>query len=336
MPVTIYEVAERAGVSSSTVARIMRGDVKEVQERSAETANRVRRIAKELGYRTNRRARALSRGVTHGIGLLYSSDRWLFEGVNTQVINSLVGALQEDGYHLVFVPLGGNDGWEDIIRGGQIDGAVTFQPLHERVSSALAESNVGVVALADDSDASLSQVLVDDYAGAYAATRHLLKLGHRQLLYYVHESVKQHCSVHERRRGYGAAASEHGQGLEAKELIFVPEEEAVSLLVSGDSRPTGVLCYSNLEATLLCHAMWQYGVGIPRDISILGFNDMFSTKYMTPPLTTVAFDAERIGKLGAELILKTIGPKATSCESVVRTIKPKLIVRGSTGPAPDR
>jgi len=67
MSVTIYEIAERAGVSSSTVARVLRGDVKETQQRSLKNATRIRRIANEMGYRPNRLARAFSRGRTCGI-----------------------------------------------------------------------------------------------------------------------------------------------------------------------------------------------------------------------------------------------------------------------------
>jgi LacI family transcriptional regulator len=73
MAVTIDEIAERAGVSASTVARVLRGDVKGVQERSARKAREILRISEELGYRPNWRARALSRGKTHTIGLLYSN-----------------------------------------------------------------------------------------------------------------------------------------------------------------------------------------------------------------------------------------------------------------------
>ena len=83
MSVTIYEIAERAGVSSSTVARILRGDVRNriggASKRPRESGAR-----HEMGYRPNLRARAFSRGRTHGIGLLYTDDAWIFEGMNTQ------------------------------------------------------------------------------------------------------------------------------------------------------------------------------------------------------------------------------------------------------------
>jgi LacI family transcriptional regulator len=330
MPVTIYEIAERAGVSSSTVARILRGDVKESHRRSAETANRIRRLAREMGYRPNLRARAFSRGRTHSIGLLYTDDAWIFEGMNTQVVNSLVRALQRSKYHLVFAPIDSSGAWEEIVLGGQIDGGFVFQSLPPDVMAAVRERELPVALLGDNSDPTLSQVVIDDKAGAYAATKHLIGLGHKSVLFYVHQTIKPHCSIAERLAGYRAAMDE--AGLTCRECMLAPEEDAIDILVHGD-RPTGIVCYCNLEATLIVHAMWQYGISIPAQLSIVGFNDLFATKYMTPPLTTVGFDAAKIGELGARLVLQDIATPHEERQPVVMTVKPKLIVRGSTGPA---
>ena len=335
MSVTIYEIAERAGVSSSTVARILRGDVKGSHRRSVETAQRIRRLASEMGYRPNLRARAFSRGRTHGIGLLYTDDAWIFEGMNTEVVNSLVRALQRAGCHLVFAPIDESGSWEEIVLGGQIDGGVVFQTLPAVVSAALRERQLPLVLLGDNSDPTVSQVVVDDFAGAYAATKHLIGLGHKRILLFVHKTVKPHCSVQERQAGYREAMAE--AGLEAKECLQVPEEDAIDLLIRGHERPTAVVCYSNLEATLIVHAMWQYGVSIPGQLSVVGFNDLFATRYMTPPLTTVGFDAAKIGELGAQLVLQEIdwaSEVEQDREPTVLTVKPKLVVRSSSGPAP--
>jgi LacI family transcriptional regulator len=340
MSVTIYEIAERAGVSSSTVARILRGDVKESHRRSVETAKRIRRLAREMGYRPNLRARAFSRGRTHGIGLLYTNDAWIFEGMNTEVVNSLVRALQRAGYHLVFAPIDDSGSWEEIVLGGQIDGGVVFQPLPANVVDALRERRLPIVLLGDNSDPTVSQVVVDDFGGAYAATKHLIGLGHTRVLLFVHQSIKPHCSVAERLAGYRAAMAE--AGLETSECLHAPEEEAIDRLIHAEKRPTAVVCYSNLEATLVIHAMWQYGISIPSELSVVGFNDEFAVRYMTPPLTTVGFDAARIGELGAQLVLQELGSDDRAGASQngqhpsVLTIKPKLNVRGSTGPCAQR
>jgi LacI family transcriptional regulator len=330
MSVTIYEIAERAGVSSSTVARVLRGDVKESHRRSVETAQRVRKLASEMGYRPNLRARAFSRGRTGGIGLLYTDDAWIFEGMNTAVVNSLVRSLQSSGYHLVFAPIDGSGAWEEIVLGGQIDGGVVFQTLPAEVGAALRKRQLPLVLLGDNSDSTLSQVVVDDVAGAYAATKHLIGLGHERVLFFVHQTVKPHCSIQDRLNGYLSAMTE--AGLEGRACLNAAEEEVIDIVVRSDDRPTAVLCYSDLEATLIVHALWQYGVAIPRDVSVIGFNDLFATRHMTPPLTTVGFDAAKIGELGAQLVLREIESSEEELEPSVLTIKPKLNIRASTGP----
>jgi LacI family transcriptional regulator len=287
-----------------------------------------------MGYRTNLRARAFSRGRTHGIGLLYTDDAWIFEGMNTEVVNSLVRSLQRSGYHLVFAPIDDTGSWEEIVLGGQIDGGVVFQTLPELVRETLRERQLPLVLLGDNSDATVSQVVVDDVAGAYAATKHLIGLGHKRILLYVHKSVKPHCSVQERLAGYRSAMAE--AGLATHECLQAPEEDAIDILVRGADRPTAVICYSNLEATLIVHAMWQYGVTIPNDLSVVGFNDIFATRFMTPPLTTVGYDASKIGALGSQLVLQEIDASDDGRKPTVLSVKPKLNVRGSTGPAPQR
>jgi LacI family transcriptional regulator, galactose operon repressor len=337
-PVTIYEIAKRGGVSSSTVARVLRGDVKESYQRGADTASKIRMLASEMGYRANLRARAFSRGRTSGIGLLYTDDAWIFEGVNSQVVSSLVRSLQRSKCHLVFVPIDETGSWEDIVLGGQIDGGVVFQPLPAPVHQTVRDNRLPIVLLGDNSDPTVSQVVVDDVAGAYAATMHLIKLGHRRILFFVHEQVKQHCSIADRRQGYLAAMAE--AELQPCECLRKPEEDAIDVVMRGEQRPTGVICYSTRESTLLVHALWQYGVTIPEDVSIIGFNDVFSTRYMTPPLTVVGFDAERIGELGAKIVLSEIESadekSSEGTKPTVMTVKPKLIVRGSTAPATAR
>jgi LacI family transcriptional regulator len=118
--------------------------------------------------------------------------------------------------------------------------------------------------------------------------------------------------------------------------LRVAEEDAIDVLVRGDDRPTAVICYSNLEATLIVHAMWQLGVSIPGHLSVIGFNEIFATRYMTPPLTTVGFDAAKIGEYGAQLVLKEIAAATDQRQPTVLTVKPKLIVRNSTGRVPTR
>lgn len=329
MSVTIYDIARQAGVSSSTVARVLRGDTKGGRKDSAVRAAHIRRIAGELGYRPNLRARAFSERRTKGVGLLYTDDRWVFEGVNDRVMQGLVEELRKHGHHLLLVPIDDRGEWEEVVLGGHIDGCVTFQYLPDQVRRSIRKAELPCVLLGDNSDPDMSRIVVDDHGGAYSAARHLISLGHQRIGLFVHRDVKPHCSIDERRKGFEAAVADHSV---AGEFWHSSEADVVDVLLRRSNRPTGLICYSDLEATLITHAVWQYGLKIPQDLSLVGFNNKFSTEYMTPPLTTVGFDANQIGEIGAQLIVRGLEGEALNggAEKKVIQIKTKLIVRGST------
>lgn len=339
MSATIYDIARQAGVSSSTVARVLRGDTKGDRKDSAERAARIRAIADRLGYRPNLRARAFSEQRTKGVGLLYTDDAWVFEGVNDKVLQGLVRELRKHDHHLLLVPIDEGGDWEELLFGGHVDGCVTFQPLPEAVRAGVRDAALPCVMLGDNSDPEMPHIVVDDVAGSYSAARHLIALGHRRIGLYVHSTVKPHCSIQERFQGFETAMTE--EGLEPH-FWHCPEDEMIGVLTRGGSRPTGLICYSDLESTLIGHAMWQYGLKVPSDLSLIGFNDKFATKYMTPPLTTVGFDANRIGTLGAQMIIRSLtGADAVGAERpdgawpTSLQVKTQLIVRGSTAAPPD-
>jgi LacI family transcriptional regulator len=336
MPATIYDIARVAGVSSSTVARVLRGDVKEGRKDSAERAARIRRIAQQLGYRPNVRARAFSERRTRCIGLLYTDDAWVFEGVNDQVVQGLAKELRAHRHHLLLAPIDERGDWEEVVLGGHIDGCLTFQCLPELVRAGIRNSGLPCVLLGDNSDPNVLQIVVDDHGGAYAAARHLISLGHRRIALFVHSSVKPHCSIEERRKGFETAMREHSL---APEFWHASDAEMIDIILRRPDPPTGLICYSDLESTLMTHALWQYGLKVPQDLSLVGFNEKFATRHMTPPLTTVGFDARRIGELGAQLILRGLqgaeqGPMGDGDDDKpqVFPIRTKLIVRGSTAP----
>lgn len=325
---TIYEIATRAGVSSSTVARVLRGDARENSQKSAETARRIRAIAKELGYRPNLRARAFSRRSTRTIGLVYDEDVAVFDGVNAAICNGLVRKLQQKQYHLVFVPVRESGTWIEAIYGGQLDGGIIFQAVPELLRGTLAEQPIPFVLIGDKSEKKLSRAYLDDFAGGYLATKHLLGLNHRRIMFFVHDSVFPHSSVLDRVRGYRSALNE--ANAIPCECIHTSEIEAIEKLVRCDEQATAAICHSERESIMLMHGLWQCGLSVPEDVSLVGFNEVFSTQHMTPPLTTIAFDAGRFGEECATLILREMATWRTNVEPTQLAVKLKLVIRGST------
>jgi len=102
------------------------------------------------------------------------------------------------------------------------------------------------------------------------------------------------------------------------------------VLFNGPDKPTAVLCYCHVEAMAVYLAAWKRGVRIPDDLSVIAFNDLQTTRYMTPPLTTMGFNTAHIGRVGANLLVRQIESDDVETERVV--ITEKLIERQSTAP----
>lgn len=333
MAVTIYQIAEAAGVSSSTVARVLRPGFVATRGDATARAEKIAKIAEELGYRPSARARALSTGKMRCIGLVYSNDTFLFEGVHSDIFLGVTRTLHVNGYHLAFCPLEDGQSWRHIIDEGRIDGAFVFQSPPEPVAEALGRHAIPVVMLGSDDDPELPAVVVDDFEGGRIAADHLLDLGHERVAFWVHHEIDDHCSIAHRIRGFSDAVQ--ARGLEPSVYLHATPDEMRCVLFQGDRRPTALVCYCDYEALIVQQMLWREGKRSPDDLSVVAFNDKQSLSLMTPPLTTVGFDAVQIGCLGADMMLSCLDESRQpipQSEPEKATLSPSLIVRESTAP----
>jgi DNA-binding LacI/PurR family transcriptional regulator len=329
MSVTIYEIAEKAGVSSSTVARVLRGDVKGSSQGSAAKVARIRGLAKEMGYRRNWRARAFSRCRTHAVGLFHTHSAWICEGTMGEVAGGFTDAMHEQGYHVVVVPYDKKGDWRELLRDGRFDGIAVSHFLPNDAIKVIDEIGLPRVLLMDKTVPDWSCAVTEDEAGAYAATKHLIDLGHRRIGFYLHDSIREHYSVEDRHAGYQRAMIEASLGEEVR-FWHASEDELPGILVHDSQPPTAVVCYCHVEAMAVYLTAWQHGLRIPDDLSVVGFNDLQSTRYMTPPLTTMGFGTRHIGRLGADLLVRQIESDDAEVERVF--VRQSLVERSSTAP----
>jgi len=325
--VTIELIAKKAGVSPATVARALRGDVKGAQQRSADKAREILRISEELGYRPNWRARAFSKGITRTVGLLYANPMWIYEDPMNEIAVAFTEYLQSLEYDLRLIPVSADEHWKELVYGGAVDAVAFLVNIPEGAEELVHNSEVPVVLVGVKSDGSAPHVVPDDSAGGYLATRHLIGLGHRRIVYYVSDTIREHYSVSERRAGYERAMQEAG----LEQLIdnwHFDVDEAMGRLLAQD-RPTAMIGYCHVEALRVTHGAWSQGLAIPGDLSLIAFNDMSMTQYMTPPLTVVSFDNAEMGRLAAAMLIDRIrqGPQATVENKVIRQ---RVVVRGTT------
>ena len=328
MSVSIYEIAREAGVSSSTVARALRGDTKNVRKDSIERVQRIRAIAERLGYEQSWRAKVFSSGRTHAIGLVHSHSDWIFEGVMGEVASAFTNSLRDLDYHLVLVPVDEQDHWQELLTGGRLDGIAILHHYPEEAREFLSSCDLPTVLLGDNTDNDAPHVITDDYAGATLGTRHLIELGHRRIAFYAQDSVRRHYSVDDRVRGFQETMEQ--AGLDGSSYWRISEQELATRLVSREDSPTAILCYCHVEAQILTQVMWKHHRRVPEDMSIIAFNDLPIAQYMSPPLATIGYDTKKVGQIGANLLASQIDD--VELEQRWIQIPPNLQLRSSTAP----
>jgi DNA-binding LacI/PurR family transcriptional regulator len=322
--VTSVDVARHAGVSQSTVSLVFSG--KGRGRVSEATHERVRRSARELGYRPNVAAQALRLGTSRAVALLVPDVTNPFF---SRVLRGAQRAAQDAGYTVALVDTANDRRWEEqsfeALRAGPVDGYLLFE-----VSAPEALGKDHHVVLMEAEAPGRPSVRFDAEGGAGAGFRHLLELGHRRIghLAAAFDAPTFHLREAARRR----VLTEAGLDPDTQPRVLTPIDiddacEAAGPLL--DERPTAVFCDDDLIAAGLYLAARQRGLRIPADLSVVGFDDMDFARVLEPPLTTVALDAEQLGATSFELLKTRMAGRRTRRRVVLPA---ELLVRESTGP----
>jgi len=332
---SIKDIARLARVSHPTVSRALQNSPLV----NAKTAEKIRRIARESGYRASAVARGLVTRRTRTIGLAVTS---VSDPFTSQVVSGIEQAASDHGYCVFLADSNADpDREKKIVQSfaeRRVDGIiVTSSRVGALYLPLLSEMMVPIVLLNDQyPGAFVHSVMICNQEGTRAVAEHLLGLGHRRIAYIGDQFGYQ--SDTERHAGYREA-------LDAAGIPPLPElvvqgdgkpEAAVrameQLLALGDP-PTAVCCYNDMTALGAMRAIRMRGLRVPEDISIAGFDDLFVASYTDPPLTTVRQPMRRMGQLAMENLIKLMSGE----ESAVRIkIRPELIVRESTAKVRDQ
>ncbi|MFF1574327.1 LacI family DNA-binding transcriptional regulator [Leifsonia sp. NPDC058292] len=321
------DVARVAGVSHQTVSRVLNGHPS-IRE---STRERVLQAMDELRYRPNRAARALVTAKSNTIGVLSASAAALYGPVSS--IGAIQDAGREAGYYVTVAHLGsltpaGIAAGLDHLMAQAVEGIVVIAPQH-RVLEEIAAVGVGMpyVTLQAGDDRGGIELSVDQVAGARAATRHLIELGHRRIAHLAGPTEWEEGLV--RLRGFQ-------QELEAAGLEVLPSPEGdwtaefgyrAGLDVLADPTVTAVFASNDQTALGLYHAAHELGRSIPGDVSVVGFDDIPEAAHFWPPLTTVRQDFTELGRRSVARLVAEIERRV---EPTAGNIQPELIVRAST------
>lgn len=334
----IADVAREAGVSKAAVSFAFNNP----DRLRPETADRIRRVATELGYRPHPVARMLTAGSTATIGILSPQGlAQVFANPFFPLFAEGVATVTEDrGFAVSFIsPLHGS--LERALARATVDGVICVG-LDRRHPEMEAIRRAGVPVVLVDAPAwpEHGAIEVDDMAGALAAARHVLELGHRQLLVITMEpSLAQDdgSSVMGRRMaGYRRAFEEFGVAVGPERIIVAPatfDGGETAFLAAWDDgiRGTAVLSMSDAAAAGVLQAARHLGLSVPADVSVVGFDDLPLTRFTDPPLTTVHQPVRRKGEEAARMLLEAITPGAQRTGEH-RVLETRLVIRRSTAP----
>ncbi len=331
--VGIKDVARHVGVSVGTVSNVLNHP----DLVSGETRRRVMAAVDQLGYVRSEAARHLRAGRSRIVGLLVldlanpffvdvamGAERVVrAQGLGVMVCNGANGGAQESDYLAMFA--------EQRVRGA----LVTPASDDGRGLELLRRQNIPFVLV--DRIAPTAEgcsVSVDDVAGGALAMRHLLEAGHRRIAFVGGPALLP--QIRDRRAGALAALAERGLGadalvdIEAVRLDAEGGRDAGHRLLGLSERPTAVFCANDILALGVLQSLFAAGVSVPRDIALVGYDDIEFAAAATVPLTSVRQPAARIGALAAELLLEETGQGGEPHAHRGIVLQPELVVRASS------
>ncbi len=327
--ITIREVAQHAGVSYQTVSRVLNNS----HEVADATREQVQRAIQELNYHPNAQAVSLSRNRSNIVGLVIHN---VGDNFFSQIVAGACQALERNGRYALLMQseaLGQTTAVEALLQSRRIDGLIIDLPLFmtlERTEQ-FAQKQLPIVLLDLQYDIDIDHVRIDNYQGAYCATQHLIELGHRRIGMI---AGGQNLPVgHLRINGYRAALRHYGIA-DDPALIF-PGAFDVAAGVDGAhyllglaTPPSAIFASNDLIAFGAMQVLYERGLRIPQDLSLIGFDDIPQAAYVFPPLTTMRQPLREIGRLGGEHICRVLdGTAATPLRCI---LTPELVIRKTT------
>jgi LacI family transcriptional regulator len=332
---TSNDVAKAAKVSRTTVSLVL-NNVSGVRI-SDTTRKRVIEAARQLNYHPDSAGRKLvsGRASTLGLVLRQSPEQIFADAFLLQVILGVEQAAEREGFHVLLKPLAPEtpSGYEALIRENHVDGIILSGPrLDDHEIIRIQHEGFPVILMGQLPGHDIPFVDIDAVNGARIAVQHLTGLGHQRIAMITNASL-EYTSAKQRHEGYLQALSEAGlepeDGL-LREGNYTPASgyQAMSELLQESIRPTAVFVASDVVAMGAIQAIKRAGLGIPDDMSVVGFDDVPVAEYYDPPLTTMRLPAYGLGWAAAENLIRLVqGDAAGLGSSLLGT---ELIVRESS------
>ncbi|NLJ85252.1 MAG: LacI family transcriptional regulator [Firmicutes bacterium] len=340
--ITMTDIAKMAGVSVATVSRV----INDSPGVSDENRKRISKLIEELGYQPNFTARNLVRQSTRTIAVInmQTLGQLHAQPASGRMLQGIESVLTSNGYRCTI--LSRDEFAQDmselrLIKGGSVDGILlNGAKLNDPLALELTQRNFPFVIIGRAIGLVNSHYVdIDNVFGAYSAVESLVRLGHRRIAH-VCGSQQTNLGV-ERLEGYRRALLEAGlayneslvidAGLTRKEVYTSVRRFFEN--IAQEERPTAVFTFNDFFAIPVIRALLDLGLQVPRDVSVIGFDDDEASQYLNPPLASVRAPISEMGMKAAEMLLKLIQGKQIDSRQVI--LQTRVIERDSLGsPSP--
>ena len=319
---TLRDVAAAAGVSTATVSKLING----AQRFSPQVEETVRAVIAQLGYRSNPHAQSMTTGRSKSIGL---SVLDIANPHFTSIVKGANRVALARGYTLLLVDTEEDPGRERPLLEAlsrRVDGMLVFSRTPEAQMDWLAELGKPLVFFGRLARLDVPWVAADERRGAAMLARHLITLGHRHIAYLGFPAARRD---EERMSSIRDCLAAHDLTL----TVYSGEapsgsegERWCAPIMLGHAHPDALICYNDLMALGFMKAAQALGFGVPKDISVAGFDNIEFGRYTTPALTSVDLQSERMGATAMEQLIASIDGEVAAPPAL---IEPLLVLRAS-------
>ncbi|MCL2702009.1 MAG: LacI family transcriptional regulator [Defluviitaleaceae bacterium] len=314
--VTLKDIAREAGVSVMTVSRVVNDIPAKV---SCAKRMEIKGIIERMGYVPNSSARSLSSRCSRLIAIILPyAENVLDSPYNAQMVGYICGFVQDMGYTTLLYNVRDYREVTVKLRTWNVDGAIFLGLFDSQMKSIKEDNRIPLVFT--DSYSPLRQVTnvgIDDFKGGELAARHLLDKGHRNMSF-VGEFSWESPVVRARFEGFKQTLLAAGTDLPERNVFTgIPARDTLKAICAGGKPVTAFFAVADITAIYLIQNLMACGFSIPRDCSVIGFDNLAVSGLIEPPLTTIEQDIEKKARTATEILFRHIADPARPAENVV-------------------